>query len=406
MKPPGVAPAGTDDALPANLGIRSVHADPGLRPWGTAPATANYRNHARAGSSTRAGDVPYAASPRHESALGDGELGLGSSTVMPVGRNSNERFAEATGWSVSEVQFRMAGVRIELLEIATSYGLMRASQAGGRHGLSDWREWVAYVQRLNVLGLGGAASGIAKHLAGASPVSQDALDHRIHEWPRQDWWKRLESLAESARSVEELSRPDVRMVPLNEVLGVSTPGGFALLGAIEDSLILQLYSQGSERSSRLHADEIYELLVVARGEGVWEWEQPVDDQYPRKPYIPAGPLNTNMPDMVQLFKRLMRQAAKSTELYRRLAPDGRELSELERLAVREQLVVGATALRQLAHLELSLTGLLPKTNPPTDFRLVGEEWRRKQRSLILSLSDSPTVRSRSYPADALVPCES
>jgi hypothetical protein len=319
---------------------------------------------------------------------------------MRIAQNSTERLAKAAGWSVSEIQFRMIGVRIELLEIATSFGLMRALEDGVRPGLDSWREWVAYVRWLDLWGLDGAASEMP--LAEVSQVSKVAFHRRIHEACHKDWRGRLESLVESARSVEELSRPGVRVVPLNEVVGISTPAGAALLAVIEDSLVLHLYAPGSERSWRVRADEIYDLLVVARGEGVWEWEQPVDEQHPCAPYRPAGSVESNLPEPVELFKRLMGQAAESTEFYQQLAPDGRELSGNERLAVREQLVAGAIALRELAQIELSLTGLLPNTNPPTDFRLVGEEWRRKQRSLILALSDSRALRSRSYPADALV----
>jgi hypothetical protein len=319
---------------------------------------------------------------------------------MRLMRKSNQKLAKKAGWSVNEIQFRITGVRVELLEIATSYGLFRAGEDEGI-GLDDLREWVAFVQRLDAWGLGGTKTEMAGRLADASQVSQDAINRRVDEARHADWWMRLESLTESARAVEELSRPGVRMLPLKEVAGASTPGGFALLGAIEDSLVLELFAEGPNRSLRLTAGKIHELLVIGRGEGVWEWKQPTDDRYPRPPYRAAGSTDDDLPETVERFRRITDKAGDAKVFYKHLDPDGRELSDSERLAVREQLVIGAVGLRELMSIEKPLTDLLPRAKPPHDFAMVTEAWRLVQRSLVLALSGPNELRARCYPADAL-----
>lgn len=91
---------------------------------------------------------------------------------------------------------------------------------------------------------------VAHQVAEASRISPSVFDQWIHETRRKDWWGRHESRTDLARSVEELSRPGVRVVPLNETDEVSSPGGFALLGTIEDSLALELHAQDLERKAR------------------------------------------------------------------------------------------------------------------------------------------------------------
>jgi len=60
----------------------------------------------------------------------------------------NERLAAALGRTVNEIQLALAGLRGELLHVATSYGLMRAAANGDIERLDDWREWLIYTQRV------------------------------------------------------------------------------------------------------------------------------------------------------------------------------------------------------------------------------------------------------------------
>jgi hypothetical protein len=79
------------------------------------------------------------------------------------------------------------------------------------------------------------------------------------------WHEALERLAERARSVEQFMT-----TPLGEFEGQEFGAGVALLGAIEDSLLLTLSDDENERGGAADAEEIRELLLAARDEGIWD----------------------------------------------------------------------------------------------------------------------------------------
>ena len=199
---------------------------------------------------------------------------------------------------------------------------------------------VGYTRRLDVWLTGaGSESEMTARLAQASATTPDLLEQRVRAAAGEDWWARLEGLAESARAVEELGRPGIGAYPLDES-PARTPGGVALLGAIEDSLILELDAQEPNHALRATADQIYNLLIAARGEGVWKWMQPAGDAYPDPLYVPTRPAGLDISETVAPFRGLMKVATESADFYRQLSPDGRELSDRERLDVREHLTRG------------------------------------------------------------------
>lgn len=97
-------------------------------------------------------------------------------------------------------------------------------------------------------------------------------------------------------------------------------------------------------------------------------------------------------DASEVMQELTECFVHTFELYRELAPDGPELRQKERRAVRNRLEANAVRLREVqAKAELVEYLALKRS---MDFRPVVEVVRMMQRSLILALSDDPLRRRR------------
>lgn len=173
----------------------------------------------------------------------------------------------------------MHGLRAELLWAATTYGVVSVMAAGGGGRVVDWREWLEWVKGL---GEGLRAAQADVHDDGDVGVEKggdwstdllanmDAFASAGYE-PTGDmlrdelWLEALERLSERARTIEEF-----RGKPLGEVTGQSFDSGVALLGAVEDSLLLMLSDDNDKRATRATPDEIYILLLAARDQGIWD----------------------------------------------------------------------------------------------------------------------------------------
>jgi hypothetical protein len=320
---------------------------------------------------------------------------------MRLRRERNESLAAVLGKTVNEIQLALTGLRTELLDAATSYGLMRAATNGDAEQLDAWREWLIYTRRMDAWLKGAISkSEMRQKLADASELSAQLFQERIQESISENWWHRLECLAEAARSVEELGRPDYEAYPLNEIPG-QTPHGVALLGAIEDSLTLELDPTAENQAVRATADEIHELLVAARAERVWEYMEPDGEKHRgpgRRP--PAQSAEVDTAEFGEFVKALLATAAHAVDFYRRLGPDGRELTDREQQGAREHLVTNASWLRRTGARQPLLAEVLAGLGRPIDLERMLQGWRRIQRSLVLALSESPDLRQRAYPPNA------
>ncbi len=86
-------------------------------------------------------------------------------------------------------------------------------------------------------------------------------DEDVRQWARME----LERLAERARPIEQMAGG-----PLGEVVDQESSAGMALLGAVQDSLVLAVSDDDEKRAMRATSVEINEHLLAARKEGVWD----------------------------------------------------------------------------------------------------------------------------------------
>ena len=173
-------------------------------------------------------------------------------------------------------------LRLELLRMVTEYGVEAVFAGGSREDARRWCLWLEWL-----IGVFGPAAAAASKL-GLEADSADSeyrlsipgLLDRLREFEEADhstrgdwfdveshayWLEGLERLASRAREMEELGAE-----PLGEEEGHEFGAGVRLLGAIEDSLVLQLVDH-DQPGQALTASETYELAVAARDEGVWDY---------------------------------------------------------------------------------------------------------------------------------------
>lgn len=162
---------------------------------------------------------------------------------------------------------------------------------------------------------------------------------------------------------------------------------------------MELDDDPANRALRATAAEMYELLVAARAEGVWEFMEPSGDRYPPPPHAAVMRPREGIPPLLELIKPLFDASAESVTFYRRVKPDGRKLNGRDRRDVHEQLVKDAAWLRRLTNVESLLAEACAAANPPRDLERIVAGWRQTQRSLVLALSESAELRQRAYPAD-------
>jgi hypothetical protein len=185
------------------------------------------------------------------------------------------RLDEARAWRA------IVALRVEVIRTATNYGVMSAKE----EDVPEWREWTRFLEEELVGRDGGSVPDAASHGvpdAGATSTLSawfDQLRERLDDAERgvsvdeadampmsekEFWVDSLERLAERARDIEELGSQ-----PLGEEDGRESTAGVALLGALEDSLVLALSDTQANRAERLTAHELYDLIKAAQTEGVW-----------------------------------------------------------------------------------------------------------------------------------------
>lgn len=302
--------------------------------------------------------------------------------------------------SYNEGQVAISGLRTELLETATLYGVLRAGADGSERVSADWIDWLTYNTRVDVW-LSGAKTKdeMDRRLAEAERHSPQALAELADRAAVEDWRQRLEGLAESARAVEELGGE-----PLNEITSVNSPHGVALLGAVEDSLILLVYGDRHRQGTLCATSrEIYELLLGARGEHVWQFMEPPLTPTLDRP-VEIGQLGPTLTQS-ELLNLLVRTWIRTLSFYRRLSPEGAELDEEQRADARERLNAGAACLRQLAGNRATFNDLVAAkgSRNGVDLSRIVVVLRIMQRSLVLALSAYPTRRERAIENDQLAP---
>jgi hypothetical protein len=288
----------------------------------------------------------------------------------------------------NQIQLASGGLRMELLDTATLYGVMR--DPSGRQ-LSAWLEWLTYRRRVEVW-LGGAPSDeqMRSRIAEAGEADEPAFLDLQRQASEKDWRNRSEGLAEAARTLEELGGE-----PLNEIVGHHSYYGLALLDAVHASLVLLDAGTSDERLLRADSEEILDLLTAARTEGVWEFMQPDKDQARPEPTQILRDRDPLSPDAAaELVQLLASTRDDGYALYARLALDGRELTAEELAAAREHLGTGAALLRRFGRSRTRVEESAAAIEPHVDLRVILVETRIIQRNLVLATSRSPAVRER------------
>jgi len=319
-----------------------------------------------------------------------------------------------------ELYFRsqkiVRALRQELLFVATVYGVLVSIEDGDEHRRGEWLGWLEYEKcldvRIAVLGgeFGWQSSGgeSASAIADSTDWLVDLLrDCEVHgresirgavaDTLERYRWELLERLALRARAVEEL-----RGEPLNEVEGEEHPEALALLGAVEDSLLLSSLQEGDGLSLRATSAEVYLGLIGARGEGIWDFLKP-GSTGPRQaaPTTFVVPVAERVTEMAEMLLVTFGQTAVS---YVRLAPDGRELTEDDRSDALERLETGGRCLRRLQANWNVVQFLAEQENERgqlLDLRPTIMVQRVMNRSLVLSLSRDQALRMRAISAPDL-----
>jgi hypothetical protein len=93
-------------------------------------------------------------------------------------------------------------------------------------------------------------------------------------------------------------------------------------------------------------------------------------------------------------KRLLETLVATGKAFLQIGPEGRELSESERVELRTRLIADARCLRELDH-ERSLISEMAPQERRLDIRPAISLVRRLDRSMILALSEDPDLRRRS-----------
>jgi hypothetical protein len=307
----------------------------------------------------------------------------------------------------------IAELRVELLRAATVYGVRSAMSLGDTGLVWVWREWLEDVEGL-VDRVWTSANRLGRMTAGGEEVpdwpallleqvltyqaqrSKPTL-HRGSTTCTQEWIETLERLAVRARNVEELNGQ-----PLGEIEGEEFGAGVALLGAVEDSLVLVASADPDKQARRADAMEIHTIALAARDAGIW-------DLRPRQPGKRGrsqafGEINPTDQATIErakeLTERLVMTTIETVRFYQQLAPVGRELAGDARKTVHERLDRNGLCLRD-AHTDRDLLAYLA-VKEGIDFRSTVEVLRLVQRSLVLALSDDPGRRARAISEDKLV----
>jgi hypothetical protein len=306
----------------------------------------------------------------------------------------------------ARVELAVRGLRQELLSSAAIYGTILSVTEGDLRQRQEWREWVDWMVALALRagavagewgweGLEGHQDEVSKgpksmlEFLDRTEEAEDAAESLSPDFLRAEWLDLLERLAGRARAVEEVGGE-----PLNEVDGHDTPFGLRLLDAVEQSLVLMVYGGGDERALHATSREIYDLMVAARAEGVWDFLDPEAASEAVAVTGKDSPQGMAEERAVELRDLLMWTWSETAIFYRGLRADGRELSEDEADASRERLRVGAACLRRIDLEREAIDSLAAKGRKDMDFGLTITLLRMMQRSLVLAISDEPARRAQ------------
>lgn len=176
----------------------------------------------------------------------------------------------------------IADLRVELLHAATGYGLASAMSAGGNVRIREWREWLEWTEGLvervwvraeelrRMMGEDAdredAPDWPAQLLESVRHFEESGAEPSGELWAAANWREALERLVERARTLEEL-----KCEPLGEIEGQEFGDGVALLGAVEDSLVLVLSDDENKHDLRLSSEEMFDIVLAGRSEGVWDY---------------------------------------------------------------------------------------------------------------------------------------
>jgi hypothetical protein len=91
--------------------------------------------------------------------------------------------------------------------------------------------------------------------------------------PTPEWWDAANEVLRDARErLAELARPIERLPsePLGEVEGEEFGSGVALFAALFDSLVLATSDVNDRRQLCASSEEMHDLLVASRKDGLWD----------------------------------------------------------------------------------------------------------------------------------------
>jgi hypothetical protein len=317
------------------------------------------------------------------------------------GKSQRQSKGGSPGRPANEIQIAVSGLRAELLETATLYGVLCAAEelSGSENrppAWSQWLDWLRYTRRVDAWLTGGTRRDLARRLIDAGQVSETAFDEFAKRAGQEDWRRRLEGLAESSRAVEELGGQ-----PLAEVVGQPNRYGVQLRGAVQDSLLLIVFGEERDHGLCATAEETLWLLAAAREEGIWRFMEPsgrfaADDAAPEVPRPPATPA-AGMTGLIEALDSVWRKTLMG---YQKLDPNGEELSEEERGWASDRLIETASCLRRLDR-NPDLAEGFARSEPPETEHIVGFTTmvlRIAQGNLILALSESRELRERASAA--------
>ena len=224
--------------------------------------------------------------------------------------------------------------------------------------------------------------------AAAAYVEADPRARPPQGEARVEAWEWVERIAEEWRDAESTG------ATLRELVDEGgTAGPFALLGAIEDSLVLSLSSDPELREQALAAQEVTERVEELRGEGAFEGPVPP----PRKKSKPERVAVADAARFEELSSAVLATHGDNLELYAQIRPDGRELDPEERAAVRDRVQDTAGAARTL-DAERALVDALEEHR---DLRSDLEMLRATQQGMVLALSEDPARRRKAIPVGEL-----
>ncbi len=172
----------------------------------------------------------------------------------------------------------VAALRLRLLYAAIGYGVYSAASEGGAAAAREWHDWLEWVEEF-VAKLEQETPAVRLHAdppgwlqqvielidgferSDAGSLGDAFADEAVRRWATLEF----EHLAELARPIERMAAE-----PPGEIEDRGSAAGMALLGAVQDSLVLAVSEDDRVRAMRAGSAEIYESLVAAREEGVWD----------------------------------------------------------------------------------------------------------------------------------------